>query len=216
MTSQASTGHYMSDMRSEQTVFVVDDDPGVLDSLGLVLRSAGLRVETFSTPEEFLGSYDNSRGGCLVLDMCLPGMSGIELQHALVEFDPVLPIIFISGVADVSSAMQAVLQGAVDFVEKPFDANRLLQKVEFALERDAENRRRIRERNYDKFRFSNLTKMQKDIVEALASGKAYADIGAHFSVSSEDIEKSLEHIMRRMDACSIPQLMEKIAIARNS
>lgn len=119
------------------TVFVVDDDPGVLDSVRLLLRSAGLASEGFSSAGEFLASFDPERPGCLVLDLRMPEMSGMELQERLRSRGSRLPVIFITAHGEISAAVEAVKAGAVDFIQKPFDGQKLLEMVQRALEMDA-------------------------------------------------------------------------------
>jgi len=120
----------------ESTVFVVDDDPGVLDSIRLLLRSVGLPSKTFPSANEFLEAYDSEQAGCLVLDVRMPGMSGLELQARLQEMRSTLPIIFVTAHGDVPMAVDAVKAGAVDFIQKPFRDQELLDKIQEALEAD--------------------------------------------------------------------------------
>lgn len=125
--------------RDEPTVFVVDDDPGVCDSLALLLRSAGRHAETFRSAAAFLEAYDSERAGCLVLDLCMPGMSGLELQQTLESVQSTLPIVFLSAHGDSPLAAEAMKTG-LGFVRKPFRDEDLLEKIERALDEEARRR----------------------------------------------------------------------------
>jgi two-component system response regulator FixJ len=123
-------------------IFVVDDDAAVRDALKLLLRSVGQSVETYASAQEFLDAYSEDRPGCLVLDIRMPGMSGLELQQKLNERHSILPIIFITGHGDVPMAVEAMQAGAVDFIQKPFRDQDLIDRINQALEKDANNRAR--------------------------------------------------------------------------
>ena len=129
------------------TVFVVDDDDAVRTSLRLLLKSVGLPVETFTSAQEFLDSFDADRAGCLVLDIRMPGMSGLELQQRLNEIHAIMPIVFITGHGDVPMAVEAMQHGAVDFIQKPFRDQDLIDRINQALEKDRDNRAGLRERD---------------------------------------------------------------------
>ena len=129
------------------TIFVVDDDSAVRDALKLLLRSVGQAVETFGSAQEFLDAYSDDRPGCLVLDIRMPGMSGLELQQKLNERHSILPIIFITGHGDVPMAVEAMQAGAVDFIQKPFRDQDLIDRINQALEKDGNNRAALGERN---------------------------------------------------------------------
>ena len=139
------------------TVFVVDDDAAVRDSLRMLLKSVGLPVEVFESGQEFLDAERDDRPGCLVLDIRMPGMSGLELQVKLNERHSILPIIFITGHGDVPMAVEAMQAGAVDFIQKPFRDQDLLDRINQALEKDAGSRRMLAERNMIRKRLESLT-----------------------------------------------------------
>src|SRR5678815_1190846 len=139
------------------TIFVVDDDAAVRDALKLLLRSVGHALETFGSAQEFLDAYGEDRAGCLVLDIRMPGMSGLELQQKLNEKHSILPIIFITGHGDVPMAVEAMQAGAVDFIQKPFRDQDLLDRINQALEKDAGSRRMLAERNMIRKRLELLT-----------------------------------------------------------
>ncbi|HVF18198.1 MAG TPA: response regulator transcription factor, partial [Steroidobacteraceae bacterium] len=132
---------------TRSTIFIVDDDAAVRDALKLLLRSVGQAVETFGSAQEFLDAYSEDRAGCLVLDIRMPGMSGLELQQKLNEKHSILPIIFITGHGDVPMAVEAMQAGAVDFIQKPFRDQDLIDRINQALEKDNSNRAALGERN---------------------------------------------------------------------
>ena len=156
------------------TVFVVDDDAAVRDSLRMLLKSVGLPVEVFESGQEFLDADRDDRPGCLVLDIRMPGMSGLELQVKLNERHSILPIIFITGHGDVPMAVEAMQAGAVDFIQKPFRDQDLLDRINQALEKDAGSRRMLAERNMIRKRLESLTDEQRANVHLAGWVKALA------------------------------------------
>ncbi|HEY5718911.1 MAG TPA: response regulator transcription factor, partial [Gammaproteobacteria bacterium] len=129
------------------TVFVIDDDEAVRTSLRLLLKSVGLPVETFASAQEFLDQYDEDRAGCLVLDIRMPGISGLELQQHLNDRNSITPIVFITGHGDVPMAVEAMQAGAVDFIQKPFRDQDLIDRINRALDKDRDMRTELRERD---------------------------------------------------------------------
>src|SRR5438128_1974940 len=151
-------------MPPQPTVFVVDDDPAVRDSLALLLRSVGLPCRAYPTAREFLAAYEPSQPGCLLLDVRMPGMGGLELQGLLAGQGITLPVVLITGHADVPMAVRAMKGGAVDFLEKPFNDQVLLDCVHRGLERDAEARRRQAERAGVAQRLGLLTPREREVM----------------------------------------------------
>ena len=154
------------------TVFVVDDDDAVRASLRLLLKSVGLPVETYASAQEFLGGYDPDRAGALVLDIRMPGMSGLELQQKLNEIHAIVPIVFITGHGDVPMAVEAMQHGAVDFIQKPFRDQDLIDRINQALEKDRENRDGLRERDGIRRRIGHLTPREREVLDLVTKGKA--------------------------------------------
>ncbi len=146
------------------TIFVVDDDSAVRDALKLLLRSVGQSVETYGAGQEFLEAYSEDRPGCLVLDIRMPGMSGLELQQKLNEKHSILPIIFITGHGDVPMAVEAMQAGAVDFIQKPFRDQDLIDRINQALEKDNNNRAALGERNDIRRRLETLTPREREVL----------------------------------------------------
>ncbi|RKY22832.1 MAG: DNA-binding response regulator [Planctomycetota bacterium] len=188
-------------------VYIVDDDEAVCRSLSLLIQDVGLDVQTFNTAEDFLAAYDPAQPGCLVADMRMPGMSGIELQHQLVEQGISLPCIVITGHGDVPMAVEAMKAGVVDFVEKPFRHQHLLDNVQKALQIDARaRRRRIRETDIET-KTSSLTAREKDIMTLLTNGKSSKTISYELGISQKTVDFHRAHILQKMAVDSVVELI---------
>ena len=177
------------------TVFVVDDDDAVRTSLRLLLKSVGLPVETYASAQEFLDAFDAERAGCLVLDIRMPGMSGLELQQKLNELNAIVPIVFITGHGDVPMAVEAMQHGAVDFIQKPFRDQDLIDRINQALEKDRENRDGLRER---------------EVLELVTKGKANKVIAGDLDVSQRTVEIHRARVMEKMGASSLAHLVRMV------
>ena len=189
------------------TVFIVDDDAAVRDSLGLLLRSMGLPVETFESGRAFLDAGRDSRQGCLVLDIRMPGMSGLELQQELVARHSLLPIIFITGHGDVPMAVEAMQAGAVDFIQKPFRDQDLLDRINQALEKDALGRRMLAERAQIQRRLETLTPREREVLAMIVAGKANKVIAGDLNLSQRTVEIHRARVMEKMGAHSLAHLV---------
>src|SRR5262245_20877184 len=159
----------MSD--SQPVVFLVDDDPSVRKSVSRLIQSAGYAVESFSNPQEYLNRKPFQGNGCVVLDVKMPSMSGLELQEMLLKSGASLPIIFITGFGDVPSSVRALKKGAVDFLQKPFREEELLEAIQEALQKDAEQKRHNAEIAGIKKRYETLTAREKEVYGHIISGK---------------------------------------------
>jgi FixJ family two-component response regulator len=192
------------------TVFVVDDDDAVRTSLRLLLKSVGLPVETYASAQEFLDAYDADRAGCLVLDIRMPGMSGLELQQKLNELHAILPIVFITGHGDVPMAVEAMQHGAVDFIQKPFRDQDLIDRINQALEKDWENRDGLRERDAIRRRIGQLTPREREVLELVTKGKANKVIAGDLDVSQRTVEIHRARVMEKMGASSLAHLVRMV------
>lgn len=192
------------------TVFVVDDDPGVLDAVKLLLRSVGLTCRGFSSASEFLEAVDPSAPGCLVLDLRMPGMSGRELQKKLMELGSELPIIFVTAHGDVPTAVEAVKDGAIDFIQKPFPDQKLLDKVNSALELDERLRRERNEREEIERRVEALTPREREVMARVAAGTMNKNIARELGISQRTVEIHRARVMEKMGASSVPHLVQMI------
>lgn len=194
-------------MNEEPTVFVVDDDRAMRKSLRWLIESVDLRVETFESAREFLDQYQLHRPGCVVLDVRMPGMSGLELQDHLREHEINIPIIIITGYGDVPMAVRAMKGGALDFIEKPVCDQVLLEHIHDAIEID-QKRRRIRAGNQEiAERLQTLTKREAEVMELVVEGLSSKETAAKLGVSFKTIEAHRAKIMKKMGAKSVPHLI---------
>jgi FixJ family two-component response regulator len=192
------------------TVFVVDDDDAVRTSLRLLLKSVGLPVETFGSAQEFLDAFDADRAGCLVLDIRMPGMSGLELQQKLNEIHAITPIVFITGHGDVPMAVEAMQHGAVDFIQKPFRDQDLIDRINQALERDKENRAGLKERDAIRRRMEQLTPREREVLDLVTQGKANKVIAGDLNVSQRTVEIHRARVMEKRGASSLAHLVRMV------
>lgn len=200
--------------RPNATVFVVDDDEAVRRSLEALVKSVGLNVEAFASAQEFLAGYDPERPGCLVLDIRMPGMSGTELQETLRQRGCILPIIIITGHGDVPIAVHAMKHGAVDFIEKPFSKQLLLDRIHEAIARDTRARHESSRNARIQSRLATLTPRERQVLDLVAEGKPNKRIAAELGVSKKTVEVHRSHVMRKMQAGSLAEVVEQVVTAR--
>lgn len=196
------------------TVFVVDDDAAVRDSLRWLLESLQLKVETFESAEQFLENYSIYRIGCLLLDLRMPGMSGLQLQQRLAEQKFALPIIIITGHGDIPVAVRAVKNGAYDFIEKPFDNDRLVERAKDALELDKEHHPKRLALDAVNARIANLTPREKQVLEFVIDNHSNKEIAAKLGVSIKTVEFHRARVMEKMHADSLLHLAQMVASTR--
>ena len=189
------------------TVFVVDDDPAVRESTALFMQSAGLPCRAFPSAAEFLRAYEPGAAGCLVLDIRMPGMTGIELQRRLEDLGATIPVIFLTAFADVPTAVGALKAGAVDFLQKPICPDELLERVEEALKRDAEIRSRQEGANDASHRLDLLTSRETQILRLVVEGLTNKAIAADLGLSRRTVETHRANIMRKTGSHSLPDLI---------
>ncbi len=191
----------------EGTVFVVDDDAAMRDSLRWLIESVGLRVEAFATADDFLARHDPERPGCLVLDVRMPGMSGLELQDELARLDVRLPAIVITGHADVPMAVRAVKGGALDFLQKPFSDQVLLDRIRQALDLDRRRRRAAAQRRDALRRRELLTAREREVMDRIVAGKSNRVIAAELGLSPKTVEVHRAHVMEKMQVATLAELI---------
>jgi two-component system, LuxR family, response regulator FixJ len=192
------------------TVFIVDDEEAVRDSLAILMRSIGQQSQTFPDALTFLAAYDPAHGGCLILDVRMPRMSGLDLQQELKRRDCHLPIIFITGHGDVPMAVEAMRAGAVEFLQKPFNDDELIRRVNSALALDAKQRQQLHELASLRQRYANLTGREREIAERLVAGTANKVLAIELGLSERTIEVHRAHILQKMAAHGVVQLAQML------
>jgi FixJ family two-component response regulator len=188
-------------------VFVVDDDVSVRESLRNLFRSVGLKVETFDTAEQFLSSRQSCSGGCLVLDVRMPGLSGLDLQTQLAESHREMPIVFITAHADIPMSVRAIKRGAVEFLTKPFRDQDLLDAVRQAVKLDRETRERETETADVRARYESLTGREQEVLRFVVLGLANKQIASEMSISEPTVKLHRGRMMRKMEAESLADLI---------
>jgi two-component system response regulator FixJ len=194
----------------EPTVFVVDDVREVRDALQWLLNSVGLPVQTYESAEQFLDAYQPERPGCLLLDMRMPGMGGLGLLESLVARDIHLPVLILTGHGSVPTAVRAMKAGAVDFLEKPYNNQELLDRVHHALEGDARLRRQREEQSAISARLDTLTPRQGEVLDRLVKGQPNKVVAAELGISERTVEAHRASIMEKMQARSVSELISMV------
>ena len=192
------------------TVYIVDDDDAIRSALRLLLKSVGLAAATVASAQEFLATYDPQQPGCLILDVRMPGMSGLELQQQLNLRGAIIPVIFITGHGDVPMAVEAMQQGAFDFLQKPFRDQDLIERIQRALAKDQTGRAELRERTRIKERLESLTAREREVLELVTSGKPNKIMAADLGVSQRTVEIHRARVMEKMRASSLAQLVRMV------
>jgi FixJ family two-component response regulator len=188
-------------------VYIVDDDEAVRNSLRFVFKSVGLAATTLPSAQAFLDAYDPDQPGCLVLDVRMPGMSGLALQEQLNLRGAIIPVIFISGHADIPMAVEAIQHGAFDFLQKPFRDQDLIDRAQRALAKDLINRAALKERSRIQERFESLTPRERDVLALMTHGKPNKVMAADLGLSQRTIEIHRAHVMEKTGATSLAQLV---------
>ena len=189
------------------TVMVVDDDPVVRNAMRLLLRSVGLNCTLFASAQDFLAGYQPSQQGCLVLDIRMPGMSGLELQQELNLRGAVIPVIFMTGHGDVPMAVEAMQHGAFDFLQKPFREQDLLDRIQRAITKDAELHKSLGEHERIRAHLESLTPREREVLDLMVKGKQNKAIGQDLGVSPRTIEIHRARVMEKMSAHSVAELV---------
>ena len=203
-------------MTDGSIVYVVDDDASFRKAVSRLLRSAGLEVETLASAQEFLEHPVVDRPSCLVLDVRMPGPSGMDLQAALQEAGRDIPIVFMTGHGDVSTGVRAMKGGAVDFLEKPFRAPELLACVQRGLARSQQSRVERAERAAIERRFATLTARERDVLRLVVTGLLNKQIAGELGIAEKTVKIHRGHVMQKMEAGSVAELVRMVAEARAS
>ena len=196
--------------KKQSTVFVVDDDEAMRESLTWLIESVGLNVETFSSADEFLKYYYPGRPGCLLLDVRMPGMSGLELQAHLQSQQVTIPVIIITGHGDVPMAVRAMKSGVIDFIEKPFNDEQLLESIRNALSIDDTQRDEQAFKADVASRLAQLTPRESEVMDMVTAGKSNKEIANALGVSAKTVEAHRAKVMEKMEAGSLAELVRLV------
>ena len=192
---------------SKAIIAIVDDDPSVREGLSSLIRSAGLQVETFASAQEFLARSGAETPSCLVLDLQLPGLSGLDLQKRMAEVGLEVPIVFLTGHGNIPASVQAMKAGAVEFLTKPFDEHDLLQAIHEAIERDRRSRQQHAEFRELQERYESLTAREQDVMRQVVSGLLNKQIAAELNITEYTVKIHRGRAMRKMRAESLADLV---------
>jgi RNA polymerase sigma factor (sigma-70 family) len=193
---------------TEPTVFIVDDDPAIRFAMQALMDSVNLQHEIFASGDEFLQGVDDHRAGCLVLDIRMPGLGGLELQEELIKHGSTLPIIFITGHGDVPMAVEAMQKGAVDFIQKPFRDQDLLDRIREAIKTDQERREEQQKHAEVSERLARLTNREREVFDLVVTGKPNKVIAYELGVSQRTVEIHRARVMEKMQARSLADLVK--------
>ncbi|MDN5874893.1 MAG: response regulator [Sinobacteraceae bacterium] len=197
----------MNSTIDEPIVYVVDDDESARDAMMALFKSVSLESQAFGSAEAFLETANDVRPGCVLVDLRMPGMSGLDLQRSLQERGCKLPVIFLSGHGDVSAAVQAMQQGAKDFLNKPADGETVLARVKEMIHADQKRHATRREQETLVARLQNLTGRQRDVLEAVVRGLTNKEIARELSISPKTVELHRSHMMHKMHAESVADVV---------
>jgi FixJ family two-component response regulator len=200
-------------MTVQPTVFVVDDDETLRDSLCWLLQSMKMSVRAFASARDFLSACDASQPGCLLLDVRMPEISGLQLQQMMAARGIRLPVIFITGHGDVAMAVRAMKQGASDFLQKPFNDQVLLERVQQCIELDTEMRRKAAEHDRIAGRAGSLTQRESEVLDGVLAGRSNKQIAADLGISVKTVEVHRARMMEKMQAATVGQLAAQCVVA---
>ncbi len=194
-------------MSDESTVFIVDDDEPVRDAIGMLLDSVDIAYRGYGSAQAFLEDFDSAQTGCLVLDIRMPGMSGLELQEKLIEMKSSIPVVFITGHGDIPMAVEAMRRGAVDFIRKPFRDQELLDRIHEALSTD--DNRRLLEADIDEVRakVAELTPRETEVFGRVTAGQANKVIAIELGISERTVEIHRSQVMHKTQARTLADLV---------
>ncbi|HMP06797.1 MAG TPA: response regulator [Lacipirellulaceae bacterium] len=201
-------------MNTEPTVFIVDDDAAALDSLDCLLRSVGLQVQAYSSPSQFLQEYDPTRPGCIVLDVRMPELSGLELQQELLLRGSAPPILVVTGHADVPVCAAAFRAGAFDFIEKPVNHQLLLGRIQRAIEVDSVQRRHAQLKRTMEDRVNRLTPREREVMTMIVDGHSLKQVSALLGISGQTAAKHRARVLEKLEVTTDAALTRAALIAQ--
>mgnify|MGYP001812439896 FL=1 len=194
-------------MSEEQVVYIVDDDSDVRESLVILMETVGQAFKEYESAHAFLADYHEGMRGCLVADIRMPRMSGLELQEKLIDAGSLLPIIFITGHGDISLAVKAMRRGALDFIRKPFHEQNLLDRINEALDIEDGKRKAQLDKQQLVERFDSLSQRELEVLELVAQGKMSKVVADDLGISERTVEAHRSHIMRKLGIHTVAQLI---------
>jgi FixJ family two-component response regulator len=198
----------MRDSREPDPIIaIVDDDPSAREGLGSLIRSAGWKAETFASAQDFLGRPGAEAPSCLVLDLQLPGLSGLDLQKRMAEVGLEIPIVFLTGHGNIPASVQAMKAGAVEFLTKPFEEQELFQAIQEAIERDRHTRQQHAELRELRDRYESLTARERQVMQQVVSGLLNKQIAGELNITEFTVKIHRGRVMRKMHADSLPDLV---------
>ena len=192
---------------AKQQVFLIDDDEAVRDAMGMLLESSGISYSSFDSASDFLDNYNDDLRGCLVLDIRMPGINGLELQSILNNRNSTLPIIFITGHGDVPMAVEAMRLGALDFMRKPINELNLLERIDQALSHEIDIRKQSFNVQQSKLKFDSLTQREMQVFDRVAEGQANKAIAFDLDISERTVEVHRAQVMKKLDVATLAQLV---------
>jgi len=197
----------------QPTVFIVEDDPSMRKSLRSLVESAGHRAETFASADEYLERLNPADPGCLILDLRMPGTTGLQLLEQLRTRKVLIPAIIVTAFGDVPSAVYAIKTGAVDFIEKPFSGAQLLERVQQAIEQDGRRRKEVSAVSEIKTKLNLLTAREKEVLDLVVAGLASKQIAIELHLSQKTVESHRAHIMEKLQVGNVAELVNMVMTA---
>jgi two-component system response regulator FixJ len=196
------------DKETKPVIYIVDDDDGMRHALTVLMGTVGYQAVAFARPSEFLAQYDPNQPGCVILDVRMPEMSGLEVQQQLNRSGSMVPVILITGHGDIPMAVQAMKDGAFDFLQKPFRDQDLIDRINGALKQDAENRAELQKHADIRSRYETLTPREREVMALVVDGKANKVIAIDLNLSERTVEIHRANVMDKMGARSVAHLVK--------